>query len=132
MSGRAFARLSDEHIRFLRFVVVGIFNTAVGYGLFCIALALVPTTFVALCASTIMGVLFNFVSTGSFVFGSRDPRKLARFFGVYAIVFTYNALGLAALERVGVHPRLSGLLLLPGAVLGAYALNRRFVFGAAR
>ena len=115
--------------RFLRFLVVGGLNTAVGYALFYLALLVMPTTFGALCVSTIVAIAFNFVSTGTVVFGSRDPRRIARFCGVYAVVFAYNAIGLASFEAAGVPPALAGLLLLPGAVAISYGLNRSFVFG---
>ena len=115
-------------VRFLRFLIVGGFNTAVGYGLFCIALAIFPTTFIALCVSTLVAVLFNFFSTGTLVFGSRDLRRILRFYSVYGVVFVYNAAGLAMLERLGVTPQIGGLILLPGAVLMSYFLNRQFVF----
>ncbi len=116
--------------QFLRFLVVGGLNTAFGYGLFYVALALLPTTFLALCVSTALAILFNFFTTGTLVFGSRDYRRILRFYGVYGIVFLYNAAGLAMLERAGVAPQIGGLILLPGAVIASYLLNRHFVFGA--
>lgn len=117
--------------RFLRFLVVGGLNTVIGYGLFLLSLALMPTTLTALIVANILAILFNFLTTGALVFGVRDPRLLARFFAVYGLVFAYNAVGLDALENIGVRPWLGGLMLLPGAVIVGYALNRRFVFGAA-
>ena len=117
--------------RFLRFLVVGALNTAVGYGLFLAALAIMPTPFSALVLSTVLAILFNFRTTGGLVFGVRDPRLLWRFFGVYAIVFMYNAAGLAALQQTGLRPWLIGLLLLPGGVAVSYLLNRGFVFRSA-
>lgn len=116
--------------RFLRFLVVGGLNTAFGYGLFLLCLFIFPTTMIALTASTVLSVLFNFCTTGKIVFGSRDPSRLILFFGVYAIVFVYNALGLAVLESAGVAAWLGGLVLLPGAVALGYVLNARFVFKA--
>lgn len=115
--------------RLLRFLVAGGVNTAVGYGLFLLALALMPTTMSALVVSTILAVLFNFVSTGTYVFGRADPRRLWRFVAVYGVVFAYNAAGLHWLERAGIAPAIGGLLLLPGAVLISYGLQRSFVFG---
>lgn len=115
-------------IRFLRFLVVGGFNTVVGYALFCIALAIFPTTFIALCVSTLLAILFNFFTTGTLVFGSRDPRRIFRFYGVYGIVFVYNAVGLDILERIAIAPQIGGLVLLPGAVILSYLLNRQLVF----
>jgi len=127
---RAAARLLRAH-RFLRFLVVGALNTAVGYGLFLAALAIAPTPFMALVASTILAILFNFRTIGELVFGVRDHRLLARFFGVYAIVFAYNSFGLAALQGGGFRPWLCGLMLLPGSVVISYLLNHKFVFRGA-
>jgi putative flippase GtrA len=124
----AAARLLREH-RFLRFLLVGGINTAVGYGLFLLALAIMPTIFTALVAANILAILFNFVTTGSLVFNARDPRLLPRFFGVYGVTFVYNWIGLTLLAGVGVPPWLGGLMLLPGAVVLSYLLNKRFVFG---
>jgi len=116
--------------RILRFVLVGGVNTCVGLALFYGALAMLPTTFSALVVSTMLAIIFNFFSTGSYVFRSRDPRRIGRFFAVYGVVFVYNAVGLALLERAGIDPRIGAILLLPGAVVISYLLNRTFVFGA--
>ena len=115
--------------RFLRFLVVGGINTLVGYCLFLLALALMPGPISALVISTILATLFNFLSTGRYVFHSSDARKLFRFVAVYGIVFGYNALGLLWLGSLGIAPQWAGLLLLPGAVAISYLLNRSFVFG---
>ena len=116
--------------QFLRFLIVGAFNTLLGYGIFCAALLILPNTFLALCVSTLVATSVNFFTTGRLVFGSRDPRLILRFYGVYGLTFLYNAAGLRALEHVGVAPQIGGLILLPGAVTASYLLNRRFVFGA--
>ena len=118
-----------RHHRLLRFLVVGGFNTAVGYGLLLVALAIMPTTFTALVVASILGILFNFKTTGSLVFGARDPRLLPRFFGVYGVAFVYSSIGLTFLEGMGVRPWLGALVLLPSSVLLSYLLNQRFVFG---
>ncbi|MGO9773023.1 MAG: GtrA family protein [Roseiarcus sp.] len=115
--------------RFLRFLLVGGFNTAVGYSLLLVSLAIMPTTLSAVVVASILGILFNFKTTGSLVFGARDPRLLPRFFGVYGVAFVYNSIGLTLLEGMGVRPWLGALALLPSSVLVSYLLNQRFVFG---
>jgi putative flippase GtrA len=115
--------------RFLRFLLVGGFNTAVGYSLLIVALAIMPTTLSALFVANILAILFNFMTMGSLVFGERAPRLLPRFFGVYAIAFVYNAIGLTVLENMGIRPWLGGLLILPSSIALSYLLNQRFVFG---
>jgi putative flippase GtrA len=123
----AFQRILRQH-RFSRFILVGGLNTLVGYSLFLVALAIMPTTFTALVMANILAILFNFMTTGSFVFGVRDPRMLPRFFGVYGVVFVYNSIGLMLLEGMGLRPWLGGVVILPTAVVMSYVLNRRFVF----
>ncbi|MGI4766046.1 MAG: GtrA family protein [Janthinobacterium lividum] len=113
----------------MRFLLVGGLNTACGYGLFVAALAVTSTTFTALCVSTILAVLLNFVTTGSYVFRSWDLRRFFGFSAVYSLVFAYNAIGLAGLHRLAVGPRVAALLLLPGAVAISYVLNSRYTFG---
>ena len=62
--------------RFSRFILVGGLNTAVGYSLFLVALAIMPTTLSALFVANILAILFNFMTTGSLVFGARNSRLL--------------------------------------------------------
>ncbi|NNM74535.1 GtrA family protein [Enterovirga aerilata] len=128
--GRMLARGPSP--QFVRFVLAGLVNTGFGYAAFLVALALCPTTFSALVASTIVAILFNFVSQGLYVFRNLRIRFLWRFLLTYALVFLFNALGLAALEGAGIRPQIGGLLLLPVAVLISYGLNSRFAFGSAR
>ena len=87
---------------FARFLLIGGVNTVFGIGMFWLALAILPTTFAALLVSSVIGILFNFVTTGSYVFQSRDPRLLMAFFGVYVVVFAYNVTGLGLLECLSI------------------------------
>ncbi len=120
-------RILSQH-RFWRFILVGGLNTLVGYSLFLVALAIMPTTLTALVVANILAILFNFITMGSLVFGVREARLLPRFFGVYGVMFVYNLIGLTLLEDMGVRPWLGGLVILPTAVLISYLLNQRFVF----
>lgn len=114
--------------QFLRFLVAGAVNTAFGYGAFIVALKVCPTTFSALVLSTVVAVLFNFVSHGVYVFRQVQIGRLWRFAFTYGLVFGYNAAGLALLEGMSVIPQVGAVVLLPGAVLISYGLNSRFVF----
>jgi putative flippase GtrA len=124
----AVLRILRQH-RFSRFILVGGLNTAVGYSLFLVALAIMPTTFTALVLANILAILLNFMTTGSLVLGVSEPRLLPRFFGVYGAVFVYNLIGLTLLEGMCARPWRGGLLILPTAVVMSYLLDQRFVFG---
>ncbi|MBN8939084.1 MAG: GtrA family protein [Rhizobiales bacterium] len=114
--------------RFVLFLAVGVLNTVFGYGLyFGLSLTgLLPE--MALLFATIVGVLFNFLTTGRLVFDNRDRRKFGRFIGVYAAIYVLNALLLRGLISAGFSPQLSQLLLLPAIVVVNFAAMRLFVF----
>lgn len=114
--------------RFLRFLAVGVLNTAFGYGLFLALVHLPIPLWLALLLSHTLGVLFNFKTTGGLVFANRDNRRLLHFGAVYGFLYVANLGALEALMALGlgVVPA-SALLILPMAALG-FLLNRRFVF----
>jgi len=117
-----------SHWRFLRFLAVGVINTIFGYGVyFALLRASVPPT-LALAAATTMGVLFNFVTTGRFVFTSADGSRIIRFAAVYGVVFLVNATMLQAGVALGIDAALMQALLLAPCVFLSYLLNRTLVF----
>lgn len=119
-------RLPGE--RFVRFLLVGGLNTAFGYGVYALALFLGAHYAVAATLSTVLGVLFNFVTTGTLVFGQREHARLHRFVTVYVVTWTIGILALKAASVLGVDLYVAGLvLLLPSAGL-SFILLRTFVF----
>ena len=112
----------------MRFLLTGGVNTAFGYSVYFVLLRATGHALIALTLGTIIGVLFNFMSTGRVVFNATDPRLLWRFVLVYVATYIYNAIGLVILERQGVDPAIGALILLPGAVAMTWILNNRFVF----
>jgi putative flippase GtrA len=114
--------------QFVRFLLVGVLNTLFGYGCYFVLLQFGLHYTVAMALATVIGVLFNFKSTGALVFGSRDNRLVFRFVGSYVVVYLANISGIALLVRGGLSPQLAGAaMLLPMAVL-AFVLNKKFVF----
>lgn len=114
--------------QFFLFLVVGVLNTAFGYGCFALLLWLGLHYGLAALLSTVLGVLFNFRTTGRLVFSSRDNGRLGRFIGVAAVIYATNLLGLRLGLMSGVGPFAMGaVLLLPLAFL-SYYLQDRFVY----
>jgi putative flippase GtrA len=112
----------------LRFLFIGGLNTAVGYLLYAAFLAagLVPEF--ALAAATIVGVIFNYFSTGAIVFGHRSFRRLPQFVAIYLVVYALNASALRALINVGVSPFLGQAFLVPVAAAASFLGFRHLVF----
>ena len=114
--------------RFVRFLAVGGLNTAFGYTLFALLTWIGLPYPWAIGLGTIVGVLFNFQTTGRLVFGTAHKHRLIRFVGAYAFMYILNVGGVALLLDWGLNVYLAGaLLLLPMAVV-SYLTLRVFVF----
>lgn len=122
-------RLTGLSAQFITFLFVGVLNTAVGYGLYVFFVWLGFNYIGAPFCSTVLGVLFNFKTIGGIVFKSHDNCLIFKFFGVYAIVYVCNVLGLKALELGGIENLYiaGAILVLPLAFLG-FILNKKWVF----
>jgi putative flippase GtrA len=118
--------------QFLRFLAIGLVNTAFGYAVFFLVFELSRRTLLALVVSTVVGVAFNFFSIGAVVFQSTDKRRLWRFVGAYGAVFAVNAATMRALEALGIDPVLAQAFLTPCLAILAYVLNRNYVFNDGR
>jgi|WetSurMetagenome_2_1015567.scaffolds.fasta_scaffold64017_3 putative flippase GtrA len=115
---------------FFRFLVVGGLNTAFGYGVFALFIVLGVHYAIAALLSTVLGILFNFKTTGTLVFRSHDNALIAKFFAVYGVNYVLGVLILKAFKALGVNVLVTAAITtLPMAAL-AFLLMRRFVFGA--
>jgi len=119
-----------QKARFIRFVLVGLLNSAVGYGLFSLFIYLGLHYSVANLVATILAVCFNFLSTGRLVFKQKGggPSTAVRFAAVYAVLYGVNVLGLFLLLKTGISEYLAGLLLIPVSAVLAYILHSTFTF----
>ena len=103
---------TDTRMRFLRYLAVGAINTAFGFGMYVLLLA------VGLHFTVAAALVFRFVSGAA----------LPKFVAVYVALYFVNISGIALLKILGASDLSGGFLMLPiSAVLG-YALNSRFVF----
>jgi putative flippase GtrA len=114
--------------RFIKFLFVGGLNTLFGYGMFALFIYFDLHYSIASLLATMLGVLFNFKTTGKLVFRSSNNRLIFRFIGVYVIGYLVNILFLKIFQLFEINVYLSGaILILPLAVL-SYLLNSRYVF----
>lgn len=116
-------------VRFIRFVVVGVLNTAVGWGCFAVLVVVGVPRPAALLGATVLGMLWNFQATGRVVFGGSPWHLLPRFIAAYAGVYLFNLAVLEVLCRgFGVGTLLGqGLALAPTVVVSYFTL-RTWVF----
>lgn len=113
---------------FIKFVLVGILNTAFGVGIYCLFIRLGFQYAIATLLSTILGVLWNFKTTGRLVFGSKDNSLIFRFVLCYCITYGFNVAVIYCFKLCGINDYWSGILATPIVALCSYGLLKNFVF----
>ena len=113
--------MNAELRRFARFLVVGLVNTAVGFGLYALFLLATPLDEQgALALSFVVGVLWNYLATARFVFGTRGYARLPAYAVAYLAVYAINAQALRLAVAAGWDPLLAQALLVPFAAVLTY------------
>ena len=114
--------------KFMKFLFVGALNTAFGYSVYAIFVTLHASHNVALTIQYILGVLWNFKTTGVIVFKNHDNSRIVRFFLSYVVTYSINLICLNLLVDFGFGKYLSqGIMVLPMAVL-SFTIFKTFVF----
>jgi len=115
-------------IRFVRFLFVGGLNTLFGFLVYSLLILINIHYALASLCSTIIGIIFNFFTTGRIVFRNKKSLLIFSFFVVYGVVYLINLGFLKILNFFELNMILAGaILLLPMAII-SYLLNKRFVF----
>lgn len=114
---------------FAKFLIFGAVNTAFGYLLFALLLQVVGPPEIALLIATVVGVLFNYFTTGRYVFDTRGYRALGPFLLAYAFIYLVNVVAINVIIALGVRAILAQLFCLPGLAVLSYFINAHFVFG---
>jgi putative flippase GtrA len=107
------------------FLLVGFINTLFGYTIYVL---LVINNFdykAAITISTIIGVIFNYISTGRFVFKYNRFNRIIPFISVYTLIYLVNLLLITFFLNIGFNELLSGAFaLMPVVTLTFYLLNK--------
>ena len=119
---------SRTGIQFARFLVVGAVNTAFGYAVFAAFIVLGASPGIALVAAYLLGVPFNFFTTGRFVFKPGGGRAFVRFVAAYCVVYAFNLLLFGLLRLTGAGPLVAQALCLPPVAVFSFFLFKLHVF----
>ena len=115
--------------RFAKFVIVGVVNTGVGYGIYAVLVWAGLSPQPALAWSFVLGVAWNYLSHARLVFGSGGYRRMPWYIGAYVLIYIGNALLLALFLRLGLHPLLAQAVILPFAALSAFLMIGKALTG---
>ncbi|PPB81571.1 putative flippase GtrA [Albidovulum inexpectatum] len=119
--------------RLVRFLLVGVVNTAFGFGVYALLIWLALAPQLALALSWCLGVLWNFGTHARLVFDTTGLDRLPFYVASYGAIYVVNAGCLSALLALGLHPiAAQAVLVLPIAVLAyllvSFALTGRLPF----
>lgn len=114
--------------RFFRFLIVGGVNTVFGYGVFAIVYFASHNYRAAIVVATLIGIAFNFFTTGRVVFGNRSARAALPFVLGYGVTLAVNLTLAELFVAAGAIPPVAQALALPFVVLASYFINARLVF----
>ena len=115
----------------VRFLIVGIFNTGVGYGTYALFIYLGLHYFISQTFSTVIGVIHSYFWNKYFTFGSRarSAAEALRFALVYVVSYVVSLiLQYLLIEKAGVDAYLAGFLCLIATTLISYTGHNFFSF----
>lgn len=113
---------------FIRFIFVGCLNTAFGMAVYCLCIFFGCPYYLATLISNILGVLFNFKTTGVLVFKNHDNKLIIRFILCYVLVYFANTIFVKILILLGFNDYYSGILATPITALCSYSLLKFLVY----
>jgi putative flippase GtrA len=130
---RSLYRRNEKQVRFL---LVGVWNTAFGYltfaVLYSLTVALHMHYLAALAGSQCICIANAYISYKRIVFKTKG-NYLAEFFRFTAVYWALFALNVAALPllvgRAGMHPLAAQALIIAASVVASYAAHTLFTFG---
>jgi putative flippase GtrA len=114
--------------QFVRFLLVGVVNTAFSYGVYSALLYFGMNYVLASFASLVVGIFFSFKTQGTIVFGGSDNRRIFRFILVWMFIYVFNIWAISQFVRIGFSSYVSGALAIPFSTVLSYIAQKFFVF----
>jgi len=115
---------------FAKFLLVGLLNTLFGYSIFATFIFIGFHYTIATLMATVIGILFNFKTTGTIVFKINKNSLIIKFVAVYSVIYVLNISCLKILSLYNVDIYIAGLLLIIPMAIITFLLHRHFVFNA--
>jgi putative flippase GtrA len=112
----------------INFILIGIVNTLVGFSLYALFIFIGIKYIGAVLLATILGVLFNYITIGKFVFNTQDNTSIIKFSLVYTIVFFINIIVIKVFKAYNFNDYIAGFFALIPASIISFALNKYYVF----
>ena len=115
--------------KFIRFIFIGGINTVFGLGVYCLMIWIGFSYIWATLISQILGVLFNFMTTGTLVFENSDKKLIFKFVFSYVLTYFINVGINRVLQLVfGLNEYFSGIIAIIVSALISFLILKFFVY----
>lgn len=124
-----FGILSRFERKFVKYLFVGFMNTVFSYVIYAICVTILSRPTLSLAVSYVIGILFNFHTTGRIVFKNKNNTLIFKFFLSYLTTFFINRYFLDMLvSTFHVDKYLSQAILVFPIAMISFMLLKHFVF----
>ncbi len=124
-----FGILQNIPRRFVKFLFVGAINTLFGYSMYALFVTFGFNPSNALLISYILGVFWNFKTTGSIVFRNKDNKLIFKFFISYVFTYYVNSISLNFLiDNLHINKYVAEALLIPPVAVLSFVIFKTFIF----
>ncbi len=113
---------------FIKFILVGVLNTIFGYLVWALMIYSGLHYAISSILSSIIGILFNFKTTGTLVFKNKDNLLIFKFVQIYAVITALYIAGLKVAKTFGFNIYLSGFALTVVFAFLSFLLQKEYVF----
>ena len=121
-----FAKVQTLHI--VRFLAVGMLNTAFSYGIYAGFLYLGLGYQLANLIALVLGILFSFKTQGRLVFKNTDNRLFGRFLISWVMIYLGAITLIGRIIALGFDAYTAGALALPFSIALSYLMQKYYVF----
>lgn len=115
-------------MQILRFVVVGVGNTAFSYAIYAVFLFIGFGYAIANLFALLISIVFSFKTQGRFVFNNTDNRRFLRFVIAWTLIYLATIALIGQLIALGLNAYVAGALALPFSTALSFVTQKYFVF----
>lgn len=115
--------------QFVRYVLVGICNTAFGYGVFALLFYVGLDYRLASLLALLLGIVFSFTTQGRIVFRGATRITFVKFVVAWAFMYLFNIALIAMMRRASIDTYLAGAIATVPVTLVSYVVLKFAVFG---
>jgi len=119
---------SSRKNEFMRFLVAGGVNTLFGFAVYSICILAGVAVWIALLSGMIAGTVFNFFTTGGYVFRQLALHRFPRFVICYLLIYGVNLMLIEFISPWLSSKILAQAIITPPLAVLSYFLMSRFVF----